>query len=219
MEYIRDYVPDAMILDLELHFGSGSGLQLLNDMQTLKIPYPPYILITTNNSSTTTYEYARQLGADYIMYKHQQDYSPANVIEFLGMMKNVIQNRTPPAHAGATFEEPPIDREKRIMRRITSELNLIGISTKAVGYQYLVDAILLVIKQPTPKLCTIIGEKYGKTESSVERAMQNAICRAWRSSDIDDLLCHYTARIKSDKGVPTLTEFIYYYANKLKLEY
>ena len=59
-------------------------------------------------------------------------------------------------------------------------------------------------------------QKYGKTDSSVERAMQNAINRAWRNSDIDELLTHYKAKISSDKGVPTLTEFIHYYANKIK---
>jgi flavin-binding protein dodecin len=50
-------------------------------------------------------------------------------------------------------------------------------------------------------LCNVIGQKYGKTESSVERAMQNAINKAWRTCDIDDLLHYYTARISSDKGV------------------
>ena len=46
--------------------------------------------------------------------------------------------------------------------------------------------------------------------------MQNAIARAWRTTPIEDLLRYYTARISSEKGVPTITEFIYYYAAKLK---
>ena len=49
--------------------------------------------------------------------------------------------------------------------------------------------------------------------------MQNAINRAWAISNIDDLLENYTAKISSSKGVPTLTEFIFYYANKIKNEY
>ena len=49
--------------------------------------------------------------------------------------------------------------------------------------------------------------------------MQNAINRAWRTSDPDDLLEHYTARIRSDKGVPTLMEFVSHYVNVLRLEY
>ena len=49
--------------------------------------------------------------------------------------------------------------------------------------------------------------------------MQNAITRAWRSSPIDELLLHYTAKISQERGSPTLTEFIYYYANKIKNAY
>ena len=49
--------------------------------------------------------------------------------------------------------------------------------------------------------------------------MQNAIAKAWRTTPIDDLLKYYTAKISSDKGIPTITEFIYHYANKLKIEY
>lgn len=49
--------------------------------------------------------------------------------------------------------------------------------------------------------------------------MQNAIAKTWRTAPIDDLLKFYTAKINSEKGVPTITEFVYYYANKLKNEY
>ena len=60
---------------------------------------------------------------------------------------------------------------------------------------------------------------YEKNDTSVERAMQNAINRAWRSSDIEDLQRYYTAKVDPLKGVPTMTEFIYYYVNKIKSEY
>ena len=219
IDYVKDYLPDAIILDLELHNGSGNGLIMLQNLRQLSLTVSPYILITTNNSSPITYESARQLGADFIMSKHQEDYSAKNVIDFLRMMKSVIYNRAKECSAIYSTTEPPEMKEKRIVHRICSELNQIGISPKAIGYQYLIDAIQQLIKQPTNNLCTIIGKKYGKTEASVERAMQNAINKAWRSSDIEDLLTYYTARISSEKGVPTITEFVYYYANKLKNEY
>lgn len=73
--------------------------------------------------------------------------------------------------------ENPHQNHKRIEQRIITELNYIGISPKAVGYQYLIDTIQIVINNPVPNLSTLIGNKYKKTESSVERAMQNAINR------------------------------------------
>ena len=48
--------------------------------------------------------------------------------------------------------------------------------------------------------------------------MQNAINRAWRTNDPEELLANYTARIRSDKGVSTMMEFIYYYAGKIKAD-
>lgn len=217
-QMIRTTYPDAVILDLELHGGSGNGLSLLQSLHGAPPSKMPYILITTNNSSAVTYEAARQLGADFIFSKHQSDYSAQGVVEFLRAIKHVIQKHHATTIQSQATPESPDQRDRRITRRICLELDRVGISTKSKGYQYLIDAILLVVKAPTHNLCTLIGEKYGKTESSVERAMQNAIAKAWRTTPIDDLLTYYTAKINSEKGVPTLTEFIYYYANKIKHE-
>ena len=217
-QMIQDTLPDAVILDLELHGGSGSGLSLLQALHNNPPAQMPYILITTNNSSAVTYEAARELGADFILSKHQRDYSPQGAVEFLRALKNVIQKHHAKINQRQGSSESPAQKNRRMARRICLELDRVGISAKAKGYQYLTDAILLVYKAPTPNLCTVIGQKYGKTESSVERAMQNAIAKAWRTTPIDDLLKYYTAKISSEKGVPTMTEFIYYYANKIKNE-
>lgn len=219
VEYVTDCLPHAVILDLELHEGGGNGLSFLNELNHLDLAIRPYILVTTNNSSAVTYEYARNLGADFIMAKHQTGYSSKGAVDFLVMMKDILISKAIAANPKQATTESPEQKSKRITRRICKELDLVGISPKAVGYQYLVDAIQIVIKQPTNNICSVIGAMHNKSDSSVERAIQNALNRAWRTSDIDDLLKYYTAKINSEKGVPTMTEFIYYYANKIKNEY
>ncbi|MCM1159132.1 MAG: response regulator [Bacteroidales bacterium] len=216
LELVIEYLPDVVILDLELNQGKGNGLLFLQGLNDLSPDFKPFILISTNNSSSTIYEYARKLGADFIMFKHQQDYSEQKVLDFLIMMKEIIQQSHQHRHPGYAAHESPHKQEKRLNRLITMELDKIGISPKVIGYKYLTDAILLVIRNRKCNLCASIGQKYGKTDSSVERAMQNAINKAWRTNDIDELLKHYTAKISSEKGVPTLTEFIYYYATKIE---
>jgi Response regulator containing CheY-like receiver, AAA-type ATPase, and DNA-binding domains len=218
LEYVINYLSDAVVLDLELHRGSGNGLLFLQELNKTELPFHPYILVSTNNSSYVTYEYARKLGVDFIISKHQSDFSPQNVIELLRMMKDVIHSKAEQRNQDARTTEAPKQKEKRIIRMISVELDRIGISPKLVGRSYLTDAIYMTIQKPESNICVIIGRKYGKTDASVERAMQNAINKAWRTSDIDDLSRYYTAKISSDKGVPTLTEFIYYYVNKLKNE-
>ena len=90
IEYMKEFLPDAVILDLELHQGGGDGLFFLAQLQQLELSKHPYILVTTNNSSNITYESARQLGADFILAKYQENYSAQYVVEFLRIMKKVI---------------------------------------------------------------------------------------------------------------------------------
>lgn len=213
-QYVKEVCPDAVILDLELHHGGGDGLEFLKQIKESHPSRIPFVLVTTNNISEITHAVARELGADFIMTKNQEGYSAKSVLEFLKITKSVILNRRKQAQSSGY--ESPTQAAKRLQRRICLELDKVGISAKAIGYTYLIDAITMTVKEPTQHICDKIGEKYRKSATSVERAMQNAINRAWNTSDIDDLLANYTARIKSDKGVPTITEFIFFYAQKIR---
>ncbi|MDR0853937.1 MAG: response regulator [Clostridiales Family XIII bacterium] len=218
LEYAQDSLPDAIILDLELHLGGGSGLTFLKDLHELNLAVFPYVLITTNNTSQITYDLARQLGADYIMSKHQEGYSAESVIEFLRSIKSGLHGKL--RQAGIANElltnESVEELSRRIRKRINAELDLIGISPKLVGREYLIDAIQITINQPEHYVCNIIAQRHRKSESTVERSMQHAINSTWNKADIDILKKHYTAAIHHKKGTPTITEFIYYYARKIK---
>lgn len=216
LELLSEQFPEAIILDLELNTGKGNGLLFLQELKRKLLPFKPYILVTTNNSSSITHDYVRQLGADFIMSKHQDGYSEHTALDFLQMMRDIILNQHLAEKNDALPQESSLQKEKRLKRMIHMELDNIGISPKMIGYNYLTEAILLVLDGQNSNLCTTIGLHYAKTDSSIERAMQNAIKSAWRHSDIDVLLKNYTARINPDRGVPTLTEFIYYYANKIE---
>lgn len=218
MRYVEKFSPDAVILDLELYHGSGNGLMFLRKLQEVSIKPRPYILITTNNSSTMTHDYARELGADFIMTKYQTDYSAQTVIEFLRMMKNMILE-TRHTYIKNNFQPESCEQKsKKLNQMISLQLNELGVSPNLVGYKYLIDAIQLTIKKPSHNLAASIGVKYKKSDASVERAMQNAINKAWRTSDLENLSKLYSAKISSNKGTPTVMEFVFYYANKIENE-
>ena len=220
-EHVQDSRPDAVILDLELHHGGGDGIDFLRKLKAANLSRTPYILVTTNNISSVTHDIARSYGADFIMTKNQKDYSADKVLEFLKATKSVILSpRAVKSNDGViSFEETPTVKSNRIQKRIETELLTLGISPKAVGYQYLVEAITLIMQEPVTRVCGVIGKNHNKTESSVERAMQNAIDRAWKTADTNVLDAHYTAIIRSDKGTPTVTEFIHFYARVIKPDY
>lgn len=214
LELVQSLLPDVILLDLELHRGGGNGLIFLQKLSQMQLPIKPFILVTTNNTSQITFASARKLGADFILTKYESGYSPQYIAEFIHIMKDIILSHNA-VSAHLRQELSPNQQEHNLTQRIQRQLYLIGISTKVVGFKYLVDAISLTMHNSKGNVSRILSEKYGKSEASIERAMQNAINRAWQTNNPDDLLKYYTARIRSDRGVPTLMEFIHYYARQL----
>lgn len=217
LDMVKYCVPDAIILDLELHEGGGNGLFFLSKLHDLALEKLPYILITTQNTSNVTLEAARQLGADFIITKYERDYSAQKPVELLRMMRNAIQKHSSPDTTVPTLT--PAEQNRKLTIRIHRELDAVGISPKAIGYEYLTEAIIIATKEAVPILPKLIADNHhGKTPASIERAMQNAINKAWSNGNPEDLARNYTAVINYERGVPTLTEFIYHYANKFRNE-
>jgi response regulator of citrate/malate metabolism len=214
---VNENQPDVVILDIELHKGEGSSVNFLERLNASKL-CRPFILVTTNNTSGVIYDKVRELGVDFIISKNQDKYSAEYIINFLLSMKSTIMFRR--KKQGVPEEILSLDdREeitKRIIKRIDAELDLIGIKPNVLGRKYLVDAIQMMMVKPMPNFCSVIGEKYGKSSQSIDHAMTNSINKAWAKADIEELKRLYTAKIDANKGHPTYTEFIYYYARKIK---
>ena len=208
LELTKEKQPDAVVLDLELHNGSGNGLLYLSELQKLKLGHQPYVMVVTNNISAATHSLARKMGADFIITKSQTDYS-------VSMVLSMLQSISACMYDGKKQASVPDESDGDLDGRICSELDRIGINPKHKGRQYLREAIALICERKQPNISAVIAKRYSTTSASVERAMQHAINRAWKLTDIDTLITCYTARINPAKGVPTTTEFIYYYAEKI----
>ena len=88
-------------------------------------------------------------------------------------------------------------------------------------YLFAYDIIINIIKSDGNERISInqcLSSKYKKSSSTINRAMQNAILHAWRISPIEDLSKYYTARVNYETGIPTVSELLYYYADKIKKE-
>ena len=79
LELTKEKQPDAVVLDLELHNGSGNGADIPFGTQKLKLGHQPYVMVVTNNISAATHSLARKMGADFIITKSQTDYSVSMV--------------------------------------------------------------------------------------------------------------------------------------------
>lgn len=216
IKIIKNNVPEGIILDLELNAGQGNGFEFLEKLKEMKLKMCPKIVVTTNIYSDSVYDYLHENKVDFIFYKKQDSYSVENVINTLLLLKGYMSN--------SNVQELQDDDtgDEIILEKINKELDLIGISAHLQGRKYLCDAILYLLSQESDdgriSINQYLVSKYKKASSTISRAMQNAILHAWRISSIEDLETYYKAKINYETGVPTPTEFIYYYVDKIKKE-
>lgn len=213
IEHLKRYKPDAIIIDLELNKGEGSGFEFIENMAKKMINKRTNIVVTTNVYSDSVYDFCHKNKIDFIFYKKQVNYSQEKVLDTLLLLSGYDNGRAVECEVDENVEED------RIKEKINKELELIGISSHLQGKKYLCDAIYFVIKNDSKvSIIQHLVGKYKKSNSTISRAMQNAILHAWRISSLEDLTTYYTARINYETGVPTPTELIYYYADKVKRE-
>lgn len=217
LKCVKQNAPEGIILDLELTNGEGSGFGFIKELRKLKLKTIPKIIVTTNICTDSVYDYLHANKVDFIFYKKQDNYSEENVINTLLLLRGYSDSSD---YTVTTVKNDVEEYEKEISSKIDNELDLIGIGSHLQGRKYLHDSIYYAItnKNEDGKFSIIqyLAKKYKKSNSTISRAMQNAILYAWRISAIEDLTTYYTAKINYETGIPTPTEFIYYYANKIK---
>lgn len=218
IEGVKGYIPEGIIVDLELHQGEGSGLEFLEKLQNINLDFKPLIVITTNVVSDIIYNHVRKLGADFIYYKKQNDYSAQTVINSMTSLRETLHANKINFLKNTITKETPNEQKDRIKEKINNELDLIGVSNHLKGKVYLAEGIYYLIEhyKDNESVFNYLSNKYKIGISSVSRAMQTAINYAWRMSPIEELLLHYKAKINYETGVPTPTEFLYYYVDKIR---
>ena len=108
---------------------------------------------------------------------------------------------------------------------VTRIIHQIGVPAHIKGYQYLISAILLTVKDSdiidsaTKRLYPSVAREYGTTTSRVEGAIRKAIEISWDRGDVDTLNSYFGYTIASNCRRPTPTEFIAIIADDLRLKY
>ena len=124
--------------------------------------------------------------------------------------------------APTTYQHSAV-RTRNLDLEVTNIIHQMGVPAHIKGYQYLRDAILLVIEDIgllsaiTKELYPAIAEKYETTPSRVERAIRHAIELAWDRGNIDLMNKFFGYTINIERGKPTNSEFIAMVADKLRM--
>jgi len=210
--------PDVLITDVIL---SGlDGLSLIQKLNTLKEADRPEIVVVSGFSSERTLSEAGSLGAAFVMAK------PCDLDTLGKRIRQLAQSRrTPPKpRAAQSAKSIPQERSRSLIAVVTDAIQEIGIPAHIKGYQYIREAIMLVIEDMdvinsvTKVMYPTVAQKFSTTSKRVERLMRHAIDAAWDRGDIEVLQRFFGYTISTSRGKPTNSEFIAMVADRLRID-
>lgn len=206
LEMIEKHKPDVVILDIIMPHLDGIGV--LEKLSGNK-ERPKIIMLTAFGQESIT-QRAIDLGADYYILK------PFDFNVLATRIKQLVKGETVPSYI------PPI-KSKNLDVTVTNIIHEMGVPAHIKGYQYLRDAIIMVVEEVgllgaiTKELYPAIAQKYNTTPSRVERAIRHAIELAWDRGNVEFINRMFGYTINMERGKPTNSEFIAMVADKLRI--
>ena len=219
-DLIMAKMPDIAILEIIMPHLDGLGV--LEKMASIPLKKRPLFIILSAVGQDKITQRALALGAEYYIIK---PFDLDVLVSRIRQLKDNNQSAVIRSNYSIdlkTSHHVPVQRNLEV--DVTAIMHEIGIPAHIKGYQYLRDAIMMVVKNLdminsiTKQLYPSIARGYNTTPSRVERAIRHAIEVAWSRGRIEaiDSLFGYT--VSNAKGKPTNSEFIAMVADKLRLE-
>lgn len=220
-EQIKQKQPDVVLLDIIMPKMDGlTVIDKVNKDESIQ-KRPAFIIMSAIGQETIT-EDAFSLGANYYIMKPFDQEMIVNRIRHIKSSMGKKLHDTRKVHA---YENQNEYLERNLESDVTNMIHEIGVPAHIKGYQYLRDAIIMVISDMdmlnsvTKVLYPSIAKKNHTTASRVERAIRHAIEVAWSRGKMDTIDSLFGYTVSTGKGKPTNSEFIALIADKIRLEY
>ena len=219
-EMITTKMPDITVLDIIMPHLDGLGV--LEKVRAANISKKPSFIMLSAVGQDKITQRALALGAEYYIVKpFDLDLLASRIRQLKDVNGNTLVNSE--YISDKKFNGYKAS-QKNLEAQVTSIMHEIGVPAHIKGYQYLRDAIILVVNNVelinsiTKQLYPSIAHEYNTTPSRVERAIRHAIEVAWSRGQIDVIDSIFGYTINVGKGKPTNSEFIAMVADKLRLE-
>lgn len=232
LDMISSLMPDVILLDVIMPHLDVIGV--LEQINMIKMNKKPICIMLSAVGQDKITRRAIELGAEYYVVKpfdidllitrirELKNYKPAQVNNFIS--RESTFNTTTSKSQYIDLKNMSSNKDDSIEALVTNIIHEVGVPAHIKGYQYLREAIIMVINdidvinQITKCLYPQIAEKFHTTPSRVERAIRHAIEVAWGrgQQDVVENIFGYT--VSAAKGKPTNSEFIAMISDKLRLE-
>lgn len=221
VDSISSQVPDVLILDIIMPHLDGLGV--LEKIAAMKLEKDLKIIVLSAVGQEYITRKAINMGADYYIVKPFDFNTLTKRIYQLAGKFDSVSHIDKKSISKALFKSLGSDLPD-LETDITNIIHEVGVPAHIKGYQYLREAITMVVENiellsaVTKELYPSIAKKYNTTPSRVERAIRHAIEVAWNRGKIDTINSLFGYTVHNDKGKPTNSEFIAIIADKLRLE-
>ncbi|SHN82420.1 sporulation transcription factor Spo0A [Desulfitobacterium chlororespirans] len=216
-DLIQAQEPDLVIIDLVMPSLDGLGvLERINGRTTAS--RPKVIMLTAFGQESLTHQ-AMMLGVDYFILK------PFD-LEILGKRIRSLTQSAPSSSTPMTSTMNAVTNagtSVNLGAEVTNMMHQIGIPAHVKGYQYIRDAILMVVEDVsllgavTKELYPAIAKKYDTAPSRVERGIRHAIELAWERGHTETLKRIFGYSMNIERQKPTNSEFVALLADKLRV--
>lgn len=209
IEAVQDVEPDLLILDHVMP--QLDGLGVLEKLRHMTIR-PKKILMLTAFGHETLVQKAAELGADYFIMK------PFDIPTLIQRIRQLFD-----PHYGREafhFEQ----RRQLIEREVAHQLSSLGVPPHFKGYNYLKDAITMVVLDPgllgavTKELYPMVANLRNTSPHQVERAIRHAIESTWTRGNLANIDQLFAYTVDAEKGKPTNSSFIARLADHIRME-
>ncbi len=225
IDMITNISPDVVLLDVIMPHLDGIGV--LENINMIKNDKKPTCIMLSAVGQDNITQKAISLGAEYYVVK---PFDIELLIKRIRQLKNFQPTQNANNFISREIKNQYIEltsnsnEEKNLEALVTNIIHEVGVPAHIKGYQYLREAIIMVVKdidvinQITKSLYPQIAYKFSTTPSRVERAIRHAIEVAWGRGDQKTVENIFGYTISASKGKPTNSEFIAMIADKLRLE-
>ncbi|TGE36815.1 sporulation transcription factor Spo0A [Desulfosporosinus fructosivorans] len=220
-ELLQTQEPDLIILDLVMPNLDGIGVLERINSRTTKAR-PKIIMQTAFGQESLTHQ-AMMLGVDYFILKPFDVDILCKRIRFL--TQDLATTTAEPAQfSSSTYPKvTTVGSEYNLVSEVTSMMHQIGIPAHVKGYQYIREAILMVVEDVsligavTKELYPGIAKKFDTASSRVERGIRHAIELAWERGQKETLKRVFGYSMNIERQKPTNSEFIALLADKFRV--
>ena len=201
--------PDVLLLDIIMPRLDGLGVL----RELMQRPVRPRVIMLTALRSDDVIARAMELGASFYIVKPADPREIHQHILTVAGSAGPVPSAVPESPASAYARWSPDERVANLFLSI-------GIPAHIKGYQYLREAVRMVIEDGdiinriTKELYPGIARRYGTSASKVERAMRHAIEVAWNRGRLDTTNQLLGVNLFNERDKPTNGEFISLIAEK-----